>query len=390
VQGTDEKHYNDSSKHVVVDYDVVNKTTSTAIQPRFLASNAITPELSFGAALAEIFLLFSVLSKQDGPLRLPPLSDLHIYPTIGHGVSFVAHLVPMSRLKSDNPTLNGVSSLGNANNVVFKTLRHVEPPPKENERRPLDSRVNRLEQFGRELRVLTHNSLRNHENIVRLIGVGWETKRLSQSTSVFHWPFFVLEHSRYGTLMDWLDEGTASFEARRDLVVDVGLGLQALHGCDVVHGDVKSENVLVFYHPTRKYVAKIADFGYTMFDLDGVSPTTQRIGGTPLWNAPDSERALPWKEHHLSDVYSYGFLIWRTMSYGHWPFDRRGGLPSEEDAILLETLKGTDGLPEKATTSLSTFLLDSGLSKSVTSSLHVTLRLSRNMRSLKTCLNLLR
>lgn len=390
MQVTGEKSYNNSTKPFIYNYVLAARATSTAIQPRSQALKATVPELSFGAALAEIFLLFSVLSKQDGPLRLPPLSDLHIYPTIGHGVSFVAHLVPISRLKTENPALNGVSSLKTVNNVVFKSLRHVEPDPEKTQELPPDSRVTRLQNFCRELRVLTHNSLRNHENIVRLIGVGWETKRLSESTSVFHWPFFVLEHSRYGTLIDWLDEGTASFEVRRDLVVDVGLGLQALHGCDVVHGDVKLENVLVFHHPTRKHVAKLADFGYTMFDLDGVSPTTHRLGGTPLWNAPESERALPWKEHHLSDVYSYGFLVWRTMSFGHWPFDRRRGLPSPEDAKVLELLMKTDGLHEKAATSLSAFLPDSSLSKSVASALHVTLKLAPHARSLKTCLNLLR
>jgi hypothetical protein len=211
VQALSEMDHNKSTKPVLVSQSIAARATSTALQPiaqpRSQLLKASGPEISFGAALAEIFLLFSVLSKQDGPLRLPPLSNLHIYPTIGHGVSFVAHLVPTSRLKTENPALDDVSSLANVNHVVFKTLRHVEAAPKPNEKRPLDSRVGRLQQFCRELRVLTHNPLRNHENIVRLIGVGWETKRLPQSTSVFHWPFFVLEHSRYGTLMDWLDEG---------------------------------------------------------------------------------------------------------------------------------------------------------------------------------------
>lgn len=47
------------------------------------------------------------------------------------------------------------------------------------------------------------------------------------------------------------------------LVGDVAAGLSALHGCGVVHGDVKLDNVPVFPDTTRSTgaLAKVADFG---------------------------------------------------------------------------------------------------------------------------------
>lgn len=308
------------------------------------------PEPTFGAVLAEVFLKYSILSKQDGPVRLEPISRLNCYPVLGYGKSFIARQVPASIYRHIFPDLGGEE------HVVIKSLRHREL--NDTNPRIQDERVPRLQNFLRELHILTHNPLRNHDNIVRLIGVGWERNRLSKD-SVFYWPFLVLEHARYGTLIDLLEEDLVEFNTRRDLCLDVGLGLHALHKCDVIHGDIKPENVLVFYCATRKYVAKIADFGYSVVDLEGSSPTTRRLGYTAPWEAPDSTKCLSFANRKLTDVYSYGFLLWRAVSYGHYPFDQRNGMISSESTIMIERLKDTDRVPEFAVGLLKSFLDES-------------------------------
>ncbi|ORY19435.1 hypothetical protein BCR34DRAFT_659639 [Clohesyomyces aquaticus] len=363
---------------VTVDHSILGGSVVTHVSQHPNTSGLPNP--SFGAILAEIFLILSVLSKQDGPLRLPALSNLHSYPLLGNGISFIARLVPASSLKVDDPSLKDVD------NVVFKSLRHREPDT-EGKPRTGDRRVIRLQNFLRELRVLTHSPLRNHENIVRLIGVGWEANRLSISTSVFHWPFLVLEHAQCGTLINWLDENTSDFGMRKALVLDVGLGLQALHSCDVIHGDMKPENVLVFVHPKKRYIAKIADFGFTMFDLDGRAPTMHYPGGTKRWDAPESEKALSWKSRLLTDVYSYGFLVWRTMGFGHAPFDNLEGLPSPENTALINNHKKPYGaLLTLAEDTLAACIKDTKILTMVTSALNSTLQFDPRHRNLDTCL----
>jgi serine/threonine protein kinase len=342
---------------------------------------SIEPEPTFGAVLAELFLVLSVLSKQGGPSRLPPISTLHHYPILGYGRSFVARLVPASSFGQRQLNLRGEE------HVVFKSLRHRESINPELLLQ--DERVPRLQNFLRELRVLTHSPLRNHENIVRLIGVGWERNRLSTDTSIFHWPFLVLEHAKYGSLIDFLEESPVDFDTRRGLCHDVGLGLHALHDCDVIHGDIKPENVLVCHHATRKYIAKIADFGFTMFDLEGRAPTTQRLGWSAPWEAPESARSLGFKDRMSTDVYSYGFLIWRTVSYGHHPFDQRHGLLSTQSTGMIDSLKKTDRIPTFAAELLKEFLEDS-LLESVVSALEETVRLSPAARTLNDSLDSLR
>jgi serine/threonine protein kinase len=329
--------------------------------------------LTFGAVLAEVSLVLSVLSKQDGPVRVPPISTLHRHPILGYGKSFTARLVPSSSFGNILPNWN------RDENVVVKSLRHREilDPTRQH----ADERILRLENFLRELRVLTHEPLRNHENIARLIGVGWERNRLSIKTSVFHWPFLVLEHAPYGNLSDFLENHGVDFDTRRALCLDVGMGLQKLHQCDVIHGDMKLENVLVSRHPTRKYVAKIADFGFTIFDLEGNLPTTKRLGYSEPWEAPESASTLAFRDRQSTDTYSYGFLIWKCLSYGHHPFDEAGGAISNQSLETIKKLKATDGVPEYAVRALKGVLDNSLLSASRQAFQH-TVRLSHARRSL--------
>jgi serine/threonine protein kinase len=317
--------------------------------------------------------VLSVLSKQDGPVRVAPISTLHLNPVLGYGKSFIARLVPSSSLGKLLPNWY------RDENVVVKSLRHREilDPTRQHP----DERILHLENFLRELRVLTHEPLRNHENITRLIGVGWERNRLSIQTSMFHWPFLVLEHAPYGSLSDFLENYAVDFDTRRELCLDVGMGLQKLHQCDVIHGDMKLENVLIARHSTRKYVAKIADFGFTIFDLEGNLPTTERLGYSEPWEAPESASTLSFRDRQSTDTYSYGFLIWKCLSYGHHPFDEAAGGVSNQSLETIKKLKFTDGVPEYALKALMGVLDDSLLFVS-RQALQNTVRLSPAMRSL--------
>lgn len=48
------------------------------------------------------------------------------------------------------------------------------------------------------------------------------------------------------------------------LCLDIARGLSALHRTGLVHGDMKAENVLVCSSPSRRYLAKISDFGFSV------------------------------------------------------------------------------------------------------------------------------
>jgi serine/threonine protein kinase len=48
------------------------------------------------------------------------------------------------------------------------------------------------------------------------------------------------------------------FATKKSIALDIARGIAALHDSGVIHGDMKPENVLIFYIP--EFHAKITDF----------------------------------------------------------------------------------------------------------------------------------
>ena len=83
---------------------------------------------------------------------------------------------------------------------------------------------------------------------------------------------------------------------------DVAQGLRFLHAAipQVVHGDLKAQNILV----DSKFRAKVADFGLSQKKSTGAA-------GTPFWMAPE---LLSGKSTNTaaSDVYSFGIILYEV------------------------------------------------------------------------------
>lgn len=223
--------------------------------------------------------------------------------------------------------------------VVFKSaLRNLDGLDKADDARALEALL-------LELRVLTHSSLRAHENIVKLLQIGWEGDGFDLSR---RWPVLVIEYADLGTLVDYFDrEPKTSWSTRKMLCQDIANGLQALHHCGVFHGDLKLENVLVFSasEEARPARAKLSDFGGALLDSDTLDSVSM---ATPPWNAPEWKTARPRSQLINSDVYSLGLLIWRVVLNGRNPFDDVEIFPPlltrREFMAKLEQEKATDSL----------------------------------------------
>lgn len=171
----------------------------------------------------------------------------------------------------------------------------------------------------RELRVLTHPGLRDHNSILTLIAYGWTNGVYGRH------PYLVVEWSDHGTLTDYLRRISPSVGERRGLALDVATGLKALHESKIIHGDLKPSNILVFdtIDPYRPQMAKLADFGGSIFELDENQIMLYR--GTAIYNAPEQERrgtfyrgrAFTYQEFYQADIYSFGLTVWEILKNGH-------------------------------------------------------------------------
>jgi serine/threonine protein kinase len=136
----------------------------------------------------------------------------------------------------------------------------------------------RLQSVVREISIMHHQPLAQHPHILQLLGYGW---KLEGSSPL---PYIVVEYGVGGDLRSYLrDRPQSSLKAKILHCGDVACGLMALHQCDIVHGDLKLDNVIIFESWDRPSgtVAKLCDFGHSIL-LAVENPNQLRYVGTAL------------------------------------------------------------------------------------------------------------
>lgn len=127
------------------------------------------------------------------------------------------------------------------------------------------------------------------------------------------------------------EEGPLSAERATALALRMAEGLAFAHKSDILHRDLKPDNVLL----THQRVPKIVDFGLARRILiDGMGSTGQDFVGTPAYMAPElyqGQTATP-----ASDVFALGVTYFQMLT-GRCPFPG-DNLPKLKDQILHDPL----------------------------------------------------
>jgi len=242
---------------------------------------------------------------------------------LGGGLSFKVSLHRIPEATRD--FMNGSAGYDVGDKYVVKGLKFVDDYNNNTAKKSL------YHASLREIRALTHPPLRSHPNIITLLGVGWEPDLNHHDVA---WPLLMLEYSEEGTLRDYQRERPRmKFLEKMQFCEDVGRALLAIHGSGIVHGDIKSENILVFWlAEKRRMVGKIGDFGSSVLDF---REDEQR--GLPAhtipWNAPEYDEDIPREHLKFTDIYSFGMLIFRVMLGGINPFKIA---PFKSDVVDIE------------------------------------------------------
>ena len=159
----------------------------------------------------------------------------------------------------------------------------------------------------RELRFLL---TLQHENIVAC-------------TALMHhqnYRYLVMDYCEGGTLRDVMNfSKTLSVHQCLDLINDILLGLEHAHDANIIHCDIKPENVLLKI-TTQGWLAKISDFGIARLsqEIDSDSNNT----GSPGYMAPERFYG---QFSAGSDIYAVGIILYELL-VGKRPFS---GMPTE-------------------------------------------------------------
>jgi serine/threonine protein kinase len=214
--------------------------------------------------------------------------------------------------------------------VAVKHIRKVDNSNEASDSRYAEQTRMALEAVLVEVQVLVHLGTLDPKNIVEILAYGWDEGPL---------PYLVLEYADLGTLNLFLAEKIQPWEQKARISIGIASGLDLMHSCDIIHGDVKLENILVFSDPQNGFEAKLADFGFCCSENIG-----QRIfRGTRVYNAPEIRnqdvedgQAVEVADYTKADVYAFGLVLWEIANNGrrYYTVPEIGVQPDDEQADL--------------------------------------------------------
>ncbi|RMZ69355.1 serine threonine kinase [Pyrenophora seminiperda CCB06] len=164
-----------------------------------------------------------------------------------------------------------------------------------------------------ELQILQNQHIRDHENIVNILGVCWRSVRGQIM------PAFVMElaNTNLQIMIETQNFGVDSISTRKifGLAVDVCAGVTALHEVGIIHGDIKPANILIFRHPELQFIAKISDFGSSLLKTDVEKPIHLPFS-SGVWQAPECKTALDGEQLIAADTFSLALVVGNMLSRG--------------------------------------------------------------------------
>ena len=178
-----------------------------------------------------------------------------------------------------------------------------------------------------ELQILSHGPLRDHKNIVHLFGISWDHD--SAGSTYNSSPILIQPCADHGNLQLYLVEkkeaDTLSWSNRCDILHQILTGLQVLHECRIIHGDIKCLNILVQSgKDSDKPTVMLSDFGFSIVTSPSqeevqVAGATMRFASPEIYSCKDFK--LPVDDAFASDIYSFGLTSCSVIFGGNDPFN---------------------------------------------------------------------
>uniref|UniRef100_A0A0E0HLR8 Protein kinase domain-containing protein n=1 Tax=Oryza nivara TaxID=4536 RepID=A0A0E0HLR8_ORYNI len=151
----------------------------------------------------------------------------------------------------------------------------------------------------------------HHPNVVAFYGVVLDGPGGSVAT--------VTEYMANGSLRQALQRHEKIFDRRRRLLIamDVAFGMEYLHEKNIVHFDLKSDNLLVNLRDPQHPICKVGDLGLSKVKCQTL--ISGGVRGTLPWMAPELLNGSSSLVSEKVDVFSFGIVMWELLT-GEEPY----------------------------------------------------------------------
>ena len=161
--------------------------------------------------------------------------------------------------------------------------------------------------FGKQLPPEVRNAREiSHPNVCKIFEIHTAT------TPHGDVDFISMEFLEGETLADRLRRAPLSTLDARTIARQLCAGLAEAHRNNVIHGDLKSNNVILATGPSGSLRAVITDFGLARRPGAGGRLSSAPLAGTPAYMAPELWKGE--KASIVSDIYALGVMLWELKT----------------------------------------------------------------------------
>jgi len=151
----------------------------------------------------------------------------------------------------------------------------------------------------------------HHPNVVAFYGVVLDGPGGSIAT--------VTEYMVNGSLRTALLKNAKTLDRRKRLIIamDTAFGMEYLHSKNIVHFDLKSDNLLVNLRDPQRPICKVGDLGLSKVKCQTL--ISGGVRGTLPWMAPELLNGSSSLVSEKVDVFSFGIVLWELLT-GEEPY----------------------------------------------------------------------
>ncbi|GLJ52258.1 hypothetical protein SUGI_1111770 [Cryptomeria japonica] len=151
----------------------------------------------------------------------------------------------------------------------------------------------------------------HHPNVVAFYGVVPDGPGGTLAT--------VTEYMVNGSLKQVLQRKDRSIDRRKRLLIamDAAFGMEYLHSKNIVHFDLKCENLLVNMRDPQRPICKVGDLGLSKIKHQTL--VSGGVRGTLPWMAPELLNGSSNMVSEKVDVFSFGIVMWELLT-GEEPY----------------------------------------------------------------------